>query len=433
MITAIFALVIFLLLFGMPVAFALGLTGILGVMATAGKDAAFGFLQTVPYRGTASFELTVIPMFLLMGELAASSGMTKDIFNAISRWIGQLPGGLAVSTIVASAFIAAISGSSTASAGMLAKVAVEEMQRFGYARKMALGVVTVAGTLAIMIPPSIALVLYGILSQNSIGELLVAGIVPGIMVSIVLCLVTIVWAMRAPHLAPRAPSATWGERFRSLSGIWPLALLVVLVLGSIYSGAATPSEAASVGAVGTFAISMWYMRGISPQMLKRALLRTAHTSSMIFLIIIGANLFGYFLTISQTTHRLVEGLAGLHIAPLAVIGLLVLMYLVLGFFMEQIAILTLTIPIVVPVVVGLGFNPIWFGVVQTMTAEIGLSHPPLGLNIYVVASAADASPEEVISGIWWPLGALLLCLLVLLLVPQISLFLPEHMLHIRNG
>lgn len=433
MIASTFALLTVLLLFGMPVAFALGFTGVIGVMTTVGPDAAFGFLQTVPYRGTASFELTVIPMFLLMGELAASSGMTKDIFNAVSRWIGQLPGGLAVTTIIASAFIAAISGSSTASAGMLARVAVEEMQRFGYARKMALGVVTVAGTLAIMIPPSIALVLYGILSQNSIGALLVAGIVPGVMVSVVLCVATILWAMWAPHLAPRAPSATWGERMHSLRGIWPLVVLIVLVLGGIYTGIATPSEAASVGAVGTFFISLWYLRGIQPQILKRALTRTAHTSTMIFLIVIGAKLFGYFLTISETTQGLVDGLAGLHLAPFAIVGLFVLMYLVLGFFMDQIAILTLTVPIVVPIVVSLGFNPIWFGVVQTMTAEIGLAHPPLGLNIYVVASAANASPEEVISGIWWPLTALLLCLLALLLIPQISLFLPEHMMHLRGA
>lgn len=260
-----------------------------------------------------------------------------------------------------------------------------------------------------------------------------AGVVPGLMVAAVLCLATIIWAMWAPGLAPRAPSATLGERIRSLSGIWPLVLLTVLILGGIYTGIATPTEAASVGAVGTFFIGLWYLRGINPQILRRALLRTAHTSAMIFIIIIGAKLFGYFLTISGTTQRLVEGLAALHLAPFTIIGLLVLMYLALGFFMDQIAILTLTVPIVVPIIVSLGFSPIWFGVVQTMTAEIGLAHPPLGLNIYVVASAAEASPEEVISGVWWPLAALLLCLLALVLIPQLSLFLPQHMMHLRHA
>ena len=433
MILAIFVLVTLLLVFGMPVAFALGLAGVVGILATAGPDAAFGFLQSTPYRSAASFNLSVIPMFLLMGELAASSGMTRDIFNAISRWVGHLPGGLAITTVIASAFIAAISGSSTASSGMLAKVAVDEMERFGYARKMALGVVTVSGTLAIMIPPSIALVLYGILSQTSIGALLVAGIIPGIMTAVLLCIATAAWAIHSPHLAPRTPAATWTERFSSLRGVWPLMVLVVLVLGSIYSGAATPTEAASIGAVGTFLITLWYFRGVSRPALTRALIRTAHSTTMIFLIILGATLFGYFMTISQTTQGLVSGVAGLHVPPAAIIGILVLMYLILGFFMEQIAILTLTVPIVVPVVMALGFNPIWFGVIQTMTAEIGLAHPPLGLNIYVVASAAETTPEEVISGIWWPLAALLLSLLLLLLLPQLSLFLPEHMMHVRSG
>lgn len=425
-----FVLLVGLLIADVPVGVALGLSGFVGIWGSAGLGAAYGFMESTPYRATAVYALSVIPLFILMGELAAQSGITKSIYQAINKWVGHLPGGLAVSTILASAGLGAVCGSSTAAAAMLSSFAVDEMGRYKYSRKLALGVVSVAGTLAILIPPSNGLILYAIFADQSVAALLMAGVIPGVLTAIVFSIAIIVWARSRPDDAPAADKVSWKERRKSVRDFWPLVVLAILVLGSIYSGAATATEAAAVGAVGTYGILALYARRLNNwSLVWSALRRSAHLTSMIFIIIVGATIFGYFMSITQTSQHLVAWIGALPLPHWAILGFIVLLYIILGFFMDQIAILTLTVPIVVPIVIGLGFNPVWFGVIVTKAAEIGLVTPPLGLNVYVVASVTGAPVEEVFSGIWRFVAVDSLNLLILVLVPEFALWLPDHMLH----
>jgi C4-dicarboxylate transporter DctM subunit len=413
-----------LLLIGVPVAFALGISGSFGILINSGWLAMGGVLQTSPHTSAAKFILTTIPMFILMAEFLLMSGLIKKMFNATYRWLGNVPGGLAIATVIASAILGALSGSSTATAATMAKSAVPEMQRYKYKDSLSVGVVAIAGTLALMIPPSIILILYAILTDTNIRLVLIAGIIPGILTALGYILTIMIWAKRRPQDAPTAGTFTMKEKMESLEGIWPILLLLIFVITAIYTGFITPTEAGAVGAFLAFVI-VTIMSGVNVRGTCEALGRTVNTTSMIFTIIIGAMIFGYFLTATRVTQTVISFVGELPFPSYVVMGIVVLIYILLGTFMDQLAILFLTLPLTFPIAMTLGYDPIWFGILVTKTVEIGLVTPPLGLNVYVTSSASKVPIREAFRGVGWFLVFDFIFIVLLFIFPEIATWLPN--------
>jgi len=421
-------LMIVFMFLGMPVAFSLGVAGLIGLLLVGGLDSAFSILSTTPYRTAAHYTLTTLPMFILMAQFISASQIVDDIFHAAQRWLERLPGGMAIATIFAAAGMAAMSGSSTASAATLSQIAVPQMLKYGYSRKVATGVVTVAGTLAIMIPPSIAFVLYGIITETSIGKLLIAGIIPGILTAVMYCLGILAWNKITPGVMPPSTSLyTWKDRWSSLRPLWAFIILAVSVVGSMYIGLATPTEASAFGAFGALIIPLALKR-MTKSAFKKSVTGAVRTTTMIFTIIIGAMVFGYFLTLTQTTQKLIGFLGSMAVSPTTVMGMVVILYLVLGCIMDQVAIQLITLPLTFPLVTGLGYDPIWFGVISTKLAEIGLVTPPVGMNAFVVSATTKTPLEEVFQGTAILLLVDAISLILLLSFPILSTYLPSKMI-----
>ena len=359
-----------LLVVGIPVGFALGISGAVGLLAVGGPRIVFGVLATTPLSSTASYELITIPMFLLMAEFVIMSGVANDLFRAAATWVGRVPGGLGVATALAGAGFGAISGSSTAAAATLSATTIPAMIEQGYEPKLACGVVAISGTLAMLIPPSIALVLFGIIADVSIGKLLIAGIIPGILVTFTIALTVFALVMLDPRRAPIGRSYSLREKVASLKVAGPMCVLFTLVTGIIYLGVATPTEAAGFGAMGAFLLAL-KSGTVNRRSLHTALVNAAGTACMIFMIILGAKVFGYFLTLTQFTQQAVALVNSLGLSRWVVLAIILLVYLILGCIMDQVAILILTVPVMLPVVVALGFDPIWFGVIVIVLAEGG--------------------------------------------------------------
>jgi tripartite ATP-independent transporter DctM subunit len=385
-----------------------------------------GVITTTPLSTAGTYELISIPMFILMAEFVILSGVADDLFRAASTWVGRVPGGLAMATALAGAGFCASSGSSTASAATLSSTTMPAMLKQGYEPKLAAGVVAISGTLAMLIPPSIALILYGIIADVSIGQLLIGGVIPGILVT--LTIMATVWALVAidPSAAPRGRAHTRGEKIRSLKVVGPMIVLFMLVTGVIYSGIATPTEASGLGAFGAFVLALREGK-VARAGLARALMHAAHASCMIIMIVVCAKIFGYFFTLTQTTQPSVAWVAALDVSRWVVLAFILFGYIVLGCLMDQIAILILTVPIVLPLVKSLGFDPVWFGVIIIVVAEVGLVTPPVGLNVFVVARYAKRPLQEIFAGVWPHVFSHLLLLVVLVAFPSIILWLPGKM------
>lgn len=415
-------IVIMMLIFlvcGMPVAFALGVSGAIGLFFVAGFDAMLGILETAPYRTVASFLMTTIPMFILMAEFSSEGKLTNKLFNTTYKWLGSLPGGVPIATIMAGAGFAAVSGSSTASAATFASAVVPEMRKYGYDDEMSAGVIAVAGTLAILIPPSIGFILYGILTEQSISKLFIAGIIPGIITTLGYC-VTIYFLVRIKGIESSINvSFTLKEKIQSLVPVWPVLILVFFILGGIYSGAITATEAGAIGAVGAFFLAI-ISGGMGWKGTWNSLGKTAKSTAMIFTIIIGAMVFGYFVTLTQTTQHLISFIGSSSLSPGVILFLTITFFLLLGCMLDQIAILLITIPLVFPLMMSLGFDPIWFGVVCCKTATIGMVTPPIGINVFVTASVADIPLSKAFRGITPFVIIDLFVLLILCLFPSIS-------------
>ncbi|TCP51858.1 tripartite ATP-independent transporter DctM subunit [Tamaricihabitans halophyticus] len=426
LVTGVLLLLFVLLLIRVPVGFAIGIAGALGLYLHGGAPLLLGVFQTTPYTAVASHSLTAIPLFLLMAQFILRSGVADALFRTARTWVGRAPGGLGVATTTAGSLFAAISGSSTAAAGTLAATAIPEMTKQRYDPRLAGGLVAVVGTLAAMIPPSIILVFYAVLAEQSVGKVLIAGFLPGILVTLAIIVTTLLLIWRKPELAPAGERYSFREKFASLPASTPVLLLFLLVTGTIYFGFATPTEASALGAVGALLIGLVQRRLDLPK-IKTAIREAISTSVMILMIIVSAYMFGYFLTATRVTQNLVERIAGLPIAPLAIFAVIALIYLVLGFFMDQMAILALTVPVVLPVIEELGFDPIWFGVVIVLLAEIGLVSPPLGLNVFVVARSIGRPTGQIFLGVLPFVIAILLLVVLFTLVPGIVLWLPETM------
>lgn len=420
-------LLLFFLVIGAPVAFALGISGVVGLFLVGGWDSVAGVMNTVPYRTAASYTMSTIPMFILMAELINESGIVRELFTAAQKWLERLPGGLAIAGVFASAGMAALSGSSTASAAALSSISVPEMIRAGYKRHIAAGIITVAGTLAIMIPPSIPLVIYGVVTENSIGKLLIAGVIPGIMTASIYTLGILFWSKIIPDAMPRSSSRySWRERFQSIRNLWAFVILASIVLVSMYLGIATPTEAAAAGAFGALIIPL-IRRQIDFKGIRHAFVLTLRVSTMIFMIIIGAMIFGYFLTATQAVQSMIAFIGNLKTSKEVIFLMIVVLYLFLGCFLDVIAILLITLPLIYPLAMSLGYNAIWFGIIVIKLIEIGLITPPLGMNAYVVSAATGVPLAEVFKGVGMMLIFELVTLILLILFPIISIWLPSMM------
>ncbi len=418
------ALLIALLFLGLPVAFALMLSGTVGLFMVGGVNMVLGILETTPTSAVSSYELITFPMFILMAEFMIVSRIADEMFELVGAAVRKLPGGLAIATAVTGAAFGAVSGSSTAAAATLSVSSVPTMMRHGYDVKFASGVVAISGTLAMLIPPSIALILYGMLSGENIGTLLIAGVVPGLLVmfaiiATVLCLIR--WR---PQWAPTVDAADLSGK-QPLAAVSFLALFVAVTL-SIYFGVATPTEASAIGAFGSFLIAL-FRGSINRESLREVLFRATTTTAMIGAIVIGAQVFGYYVTVTQLPQDLIAAITDTTVSPVWILMGILVFYLVLGLFLDQIAILILTVPIVLPLVLHLGYDPVWFGVLIVVIAEIGLVTPPVGLNVFVVSHYAKVPTEDVFVGVVPHVIAHLLVVAVLVIFPGLILWLPSTM------
>jgi C4-dicarboxylate transporter, DctM subunit len=408
-----------------PIGVAMGIVGVLGFSAIAGWRPGLNLLANVPLSVLTDYNLSVIPMFILMGAFATQAGMSKELFRAGNAWVGHRAGGLALATILACGGFAAINGSSVATAATMSQVALPEMRRAGYEPGLSAGLVAAGGTLGIMIPPSVIFVLYGFMTETDITKLFFAGIVPGVLAMFFYVLVVRLLAWRHPHVMPRAPVHTWRERFETLSGLWAVMGLFLFVLGGMYFGLFTVNEAAGAGAVGTLLIGI--ARGqLGCKEIKAALVDSLRVSSAIMMIVLGAFLFGYFLTITQFTQKAVAFLTSIPIGAYGVLAIVMLGYFILGAVMDELAMILLTVPIVFPVMVQLGFDPIWFGVIIVMAVTFGLVCPPVGMNVFVINSIARDIPlGKIYRGTYPFVAADIVRLVILCAFPGLSLWLPS--------
>ena len=407
-----------------PIGIAMGIAGVGGFALLSGTKPALNLLANVPLSVLTDYNLSVIPMFILMGAFASHSGMSAELFKAGRAWLGHRRGGLALASIAACGGFSAINGSSVATAATMTQVALPEMRRAGYSPGFSAGLIAAGGTLGIMIPPSVIMVLYGIMTETDITKLFAAGIIPGIMAIAFYSVVVAIVARLRPDAMPRGERVGWGERFRSLRSLWAVVLLFVFVLGGIYGGLFTVQEGAGVGAIGTLLIGL--LRGrLGWKQVKAALIGALRVSSSIMLIVVGAYLFGYFLTITQFTQNAVETLVHLPVGPYGVLALIMVGYLILGAVMDELAMILLTVPIVFPAMMQLGFDPVWFGVIVVMAVTFGMICPPVGMNVFVISSIARDVPLGAIYKGTMPFIAVdVVRLLILCAFPALSLWLP---------
>jgi len=423
------ALVFLLLFLGMPIAFALMFVGFAGISYLTSIEAALPIAARTVYEVSAYYPYTVIPLFIVMGGFAGSSAMTKDLYITFDKWFRKLPGGLGIATIGACAGFAAVSGSSVATAATMGTVALPEMKRFNYHPRLATGSIAAGGTLGFLIPPSIGFIVYGMLTEQSIGKLLVAGMIPGLLLALAYIGIIIAMVKLNPSLAPTIPeSVSWRERFSSLMGVWEPLAVFLLVMGGIYGGFFTPTEAGAIGATVLFLISI--LKGkLNRQNLVEALLEAVRISVMVLFLVAGANVFSYFLALSTIPMQVATWAAGLEVSPYLIHTIIVIIYLFLGCFLDAISMMVLTMPVIFPVILALNFDPIWFGVIAVLMMEAGLITPPMGLNIFTVAGVAKDTPVETIfRGVAPFLLSIFALVILITLFPGLALFLPNMMM-----
>jgi tripartite ATP-independent transporter DctM subunit len=416
-----------LMILRVPVGMAMGLVGVAGFAYMVDGPAALKNVGHTTARTVTDYNFAVIPLFLLMGSFATTSGMSRELFRSANAFLGHLRGGLGIATIAACGGFAAICGSSVATAATFSRVAYPEMRRYKYPQSFSTGVIAAGGTLGIMIPPSTVLAVYGLITEQDIGKLFIAGVGPGLLaIGMYMITITLIGLARPGYL-PAGPRMTWRERLEAVRDVWATLLLFLFIIGGLYGGLFTATEAAGAGAGGAFVIGMIRNR-LSRADIARSLLETTRTTAAVFTVLIGALLFGYFLTVTETPQKLTEFMTGLGVGRYGVLALIMVMYLVLGCLMDALAMIILTIPIVFPVIKQLGFDPIWFGVVIVMTVELGLIHPPVGMNIFVIKSVIeDVKISTIFYGVLPFIVTDLIRLILLIVFPIIALWLPSHM------
>jgi len=415
---------------GINIMVALGVVGAVGMIALAGPVAATAGVSSIFFSITASFHFSVVPMFLLMGFFAMRAGLGEDLFDAATKWVGRLPGGLAIATTGGAAAFGAASGSSVGTATLFTKLALPEMLKHGYDKGLASASIAISGTLAVLIPPSALIVVYGILTDSSIGQLLIGGLIPGILFTLLICLGTMTRVILKPSLAPLVEERyTWRERFWALRMTGPLVLIIAMIIGGLYAGVFTPTEAGAVGAFVTFIMAIFRQRGLRGVEIAKVLLETVQTTAMIFAIIVCALLFSRFLAFSGLSEFVSDSLMALEVNVWVIVALVALLYILLGMLMDAPALLAVTLPVTHPLMMGLGFDPIWFGVFVVVLAELGAITPPVGINCFVVKGVAGdlVTLEEIFAGILPYVIACIAMLILLCIFPQLALFLPQAM------
>ena len=422
-ILALFALLALRMYIGM----AMALVGFVGMCYLVGIPAGTAILGIVPMSEGSSYTLSVIPLFVLMGQFAFLSGVSTDIYKTAYAWMGSFRGGLAMATIMACGGFAAICGSSLATGATMAMVAIPEMDRYKYDSRLSTGCIAAGGTLGILIPPSIGFVLYGIITEQSIGKLFIAGLIPGVLLAGLFVAAIFMQCKIDPNMGPCGPSTTLSEKIRSLRGTWGMLVLFGIVMGGIYLGIFTPTEAAGIGAFGAFLFAL-FRKKITLTSFFQSLVETGKTTAMIFLIIIGANILSCFLGLTKLPMELADFIANLALPKTLILAAIILIYIMLGCVMDCYAIMILTVPILFPVIEALQFDPIWFGVMMVIVLEVGLITPPVGLNVFVIKGAAPNVPlTTIFKGIWPFLIAAVLAIVVLTAFPEIATYLPSKM------
>jgi C4-dicarboxylate transporter DctM subunit len=417
-------LLIVLLFTSMPVAFAMIAAGVAGFAFIVTPHAAFSMVVADLFDTFSSYSLTVIPLFVFMGQVAFHAGISRRLFRTAYAWIGHLPGGLAMATVGACTGFGAICGSGPATAATMASVALPEMRRYGYSDELASGSVAAGGSLGMLIPPSVVFIVYALMTEQSIGALFLAGIVPGVLIAVLFCLSIYVRCRVHPKLGPAGPRTTWRERFSSLTGVVETLILFVAVIGGMFLGLFTPIEAAAIGAAGSLVIAL-VRRQVTWERLRRILLETVRTSAMVFFIVAGAVVFGRFLAVSQIPFVVARWFTEVALPGWSVMFLIIAFFLVAGCFIDALALILLTIPIFYPVVLDLGYDPIWFGVIVVVVTQMGVITPPVGVNVYVVSGIERNIPlQSIFKGSLPFLLMLLVAAVVLVFFPRLSLLLP---------
>ena len=419
------AVLVLMFVLSMPVGFAMALVGLIGFCYLVSPQAGLSLLARDVFATFSSYSLTVIPTFIFMGSITFSIGMSQRLYDAGHTIFGRIRGGLAMATIVGCAGFAAICGSTNATAAAMARVSLPEMKRYNYDDSLATGSVAAAGSLGILIPPSTIFIVYGILTGQSIGQLFIAGVLPGILLATLFIVAVSLLCWRRPSLAPRGEPATWQEKIAGLTGIAEMLVLFGLVMGGLFLGWFSPTQAGAAGSAGALLIGLM-RRQLSWQGLLFAIKDTLRITCEVMVIITGAIVLGHFIAVTTIPLVATDWVAGLPLPTMVIMGIIVLMYLLGGCFMDALALITLTIPIIYPVVLALGFNPIWFGVIIVLVTEMGVITPPVGINVYVIKGIAEDVPlETIFKGIFPFLGALIIAVAILMALPQIATFLPS--------
>ena len=416
-----------LMFLGCPVAYSMGLTGVLGMWYLVGTDTVMGVIKMGVYDSIATFLFCTVPFFVLMGILCAKAGIGQKLYEAGHKWFGQLPGGLAVGTVVACGFFAAVTGDTVSGAATMGSVSLPEMKRYKYQDSLATGSVAAGGTLGVLIPPSLGFILYALVTQESVGKLFIAGILPGILLVIMFSISIIIRCKLDPALGPKGPKASFGEKIASIGHIWPVLFLFALVMGGIYTGLFTSIEAGGVGAVGALLLAL-KSKGFGRRQFFDALLTTVQLTAMVTAIMVGVSLLGYFVILTGIPTLLANFVSELNASRYVILTVIVIFYLILGMLMNIMPMILLTLPILFPTIKALGFDPIWFGVIMVILVELGCITPPVGMNVFVVAGIAKDVPMRTIFRGIFPFVIVELLLVVLLVIfPEIALLLPNAM------
>ncbi|MBW1708616.1 MAG: TRAP transporter large permease subunit [Deltaproteobacteria bacterium] len=419
-------LLFILLLLKMPIGYAMAVTGFLGMLIISKKVAApLSILGIAPYHSTASFIMAVVPLFILMGELAFYSGISKDLFDAANKWLGRLPGGLSMASVAGCAGFAAVCGDSMSTAVTMGAVSLPEMEKKKYSPSLATGSLAAGGTLGILIPPSVGFIFYAIITEESVGKLFIAGILPGLLLATLFMLSIFLMALYKPQMAPRGDRTSFEEKLISLKGVIPMLLLFFLILGGILGGIFSPTEGGGIGAVGAFLYAL-ARRRISKENLMAALKETAKLTTKLLFILIGVGILGYFLAATRLPFILSDVVTGLPFGRHVILGAVLLLFIVLGCLMNVIPMILLTLPAIFPSIIALGFDPIWFGVVTVIVMEMGQITPPIGVNVFALSSVATEVPlETIFKGVLPFFVCMVLCVIILIIFPQIATFLPN--------
>lgn len=420
--------ILFLIMFlRVPIGVAMALVGIIGFSYLVSVEGAFHVAAAEVYSMFFSYSLTPVALFIFMGQIVFRSGVGERLYRTVYSWLGHLSGGLSMATIGACAGFAAICGSPTASVATMGTVCLPEMKRYNYDPALATGCVAAGGTLGILIPPSVTFIVYGILVEESIGKLFIAGIFPGLLLAGLFIVTIFVITRRNPRLGPPGTRATWRERLISLTGVWEMLVLFALVMGGLFAGLFTPTEAGALGAFGALILGL-VERRLTRRELIKSLFETLRTTSMVFVILAGTSILGRFLAVTKIPFELAGWVSELPVSPMAIFAVIVLVYIIAGCVIEALPLIMLTVPIFFPVVVALGFDPIWFGVIIVLVAQMGLITPPVGVSAYVIKGVAPDVPlGTIFRGAITFLPAMVICVIILMAFPQIALFLPNLM------